>query len=908
MAVENFSLFPGVYTQVRDTSFTIQSLPTSIGFICFLSEKGPDNQLTLIGRPDELIDTFGKINVYRYGQGGKVAQNWLNYADALYCIRVLPDFTNTPCQNTAFSYTDGLGQHHYLAGEWSPGIEIIEASYANIALGVDGSGAVTFMKYGPMDYGVLAESPNAARTAIPTSATVGSRYYVNDVVGGSPTQVAWYGHEQSIATKTVTGWDFVPVSGVGRALVGSTPYVSHVYYTESAPLTSWEKLDENEDINITNTYVRVKNIADHPPTIMQNGDSYLITSIPVGVIAGSWVGHEGQVATWDSILNTWVFSSPDNVYIEAPYEMMMAPPVPTPPATVPNDFTCIVGAMATGAFVGKDGLFATYDSSKGAPTNVASWTFRQLMVNTMGTRVRTVYVFVSNEYHSYRYTTRTYPIKNTKWYSTNDPTQTDKALFYGYIHRTSELEAATQSSRPDLAESRNTTEPLFIFHAVGRGSYYNSYRMSLRLHPTSMLDIPGESVNDRDKTMILDIYQDAGSYTRILVETFEVSFNPQARDLSDNSIFVCDILNRYSNVLRCVSCSEEFLTGDHPYLETLHADIETLFTNWEHIYSGIASSWYPQLEYGTDGNLWRTNGSICWEVATSLLTRAYTGLLLNPTIKETDPMTAYETSVLDRENILMTLVFDAGYPKPVKVAIEQLIAARQNDCFGVLDMLDNATPKQALDARLTPTGVAKTFNSPYIALYDPYSEVYDAFTGKDIWISPVYHAARAYAITDRDFGLWYAPAGMVRGACPSINRLRYNLYRETSYQNPFVLNSINPIVQTRDGYYIWGQSTSYLKPSKLQDVNVVRLVQYIQRSLEYSLKYMLFELNDFETHRMVDSAVKGFLAGLFSRGALEGYSVRVYASEYDKLNHKLRVDVGIKPKMVIYQILLSITV
>jgi len=91
-------------------------------------------------------------------------------------------------------------------------------------------------------------------------------------------------------------------------------------------------------------------------------------------------------------------------------------------------------------------------------------------------------------------------------------------------------------------------------------------------------------------------------------------------------------------------------------------------------------------------------------------------------------------------------------------------------------------------------------------------------------------------------------------------------------------------------------------------VNVVRLVQYIQRSLEYSLKYMLFELNDFETHRMVDSAVKGFLAGLFSRGALEGYSVRVYASEYDKLNHKLRVDVGIKPKMVIYQILLSITV
>ena len=899
MAVENFSLFPGVYTQVRDTSFAIRALPTSIGFICFMSEKGPDNQLTLIGRPDELIDTFGKINVYRYGQGGKVAQNWLNYADALYCIRVMPDFTNTPCQNTALSYTDGLGQKHYLAGEWSPGIEIVEASYANIALGVDGAGSVTFMKYGPMDYGVLATNPTAT-TACPNTVglAVGTRYYVTDAAATGD----WLGHEQSIATWMGTSWNFIPVTGVGRALVGSTPYVSTVYYTTSSPLNTWEVLDDNDDINIVNTYTTVKNIACTPPTLMQNGDAYLISYATSGM--GAWAGHEGQVAAWDSILNTWVFSVPDNVYISEFCEMTLTPPASAP--AIGKTYLIGTSGNATGVFADKGGQLATFKG--GAVATASSWTFHQIMVNTLGTRVRSVYVFVVNEHRSYRYTTRTYPVKNTKWFSTSDPALTDKALFYGYIHRTSEFESAIQSSRPDLANTRNTTEPLFIFYAAGRGSYYNTYRISMRLHPTSMLDIPGESVADKDKTLLLDIYQDAGSYTRILVETFEVSFNPQARDLSDNSIFVCDVINRYSKVLRCMSCAEEFLTGDHPYLETLHADTETLFTNWEHIYAGIASAWYPQLEYGTDGNLWRSNGSICWEVATSLLTRAYAGLLLNPTIKETDPMTAYETTVLDRENILITLVFDAGYPKPVKVAIEQLITARQNDCFGVIDMLDNATPKQALDARLTSSGVAKTFNTPYMAIYEPYSEIYDPFTGKDIWITPVYHAARAYAITDRNFGLWYAPAGMVRGQCPSINRLRYNLYRETSYQNPFVLNNINPIVQTRDGYYIWGQSTSYMKMSKLQDVNVVRLVQYIQRSLEYSLKYMLFELNDYATHCAIDSAVKGFLAGLFSSGALEGYSVSVYASEYDKLNHRLRVDVAIRPKMVIYQILLTITV
>jgi phage tail sheath protein FI len=312
----------------------------------------------------------------------------------------------------------------------------------------------------------------------------------------------------------------------------------------------------------------------------------------------------------------------------------------------------------------------------------------------------------------------------------------------------------------------------------------------------------------------------------------------------------------------------------------------------------------PKFEHGDDGTIFDKYGNLDWEQATSLLVRAYTGQIVNPAAK--DAANPYESDVLDREMRLFDLVFDAAYPEEVKMAILTLIDARHQDCFGVVDLGLNASAKQAYEARINGAGVH--FNTPFIGIYEPFSRIYDAYMGTDIWISPVYHVARAIALTDKNYGRHQAPAGVNRGMCPEIKELQYNLNREPAYQDLFVTYNINPIIQNRDGFVIWGQSTSYLRSSKYQDINVVRMVLKIKRDLEFSLRAFIFELNDPTTWVLMDSAISAYLGNLIAQKALNGFATKIYASDYDITQHKVRVDISLDPKMVIYQILMTISV
>ena len=268
--------------------------------------------------------------------------------------------------------------------------------------------------------------------------------------------------------------------------------------------------------------------------------------------------------------------------------------------------------------------------------------------------------------------------------------------------------------------------------------------------------------------------------------------------------------------MRC-AIDREIFTDEAMFTQNIHSDIELLFQKYSLKNRMGSISLPPKLEHGDDGSIWDKHGNLNWECAKSILCRAYVGEIINPA--SPDQNNPYETSVLDTETRLFDLIFDAGYPMEVKMHIERLIEARHQDCFGVLDNGDNASAKAAYEERTNEGGNTRAFNTPFLAIYEPFSQIYDAHSGRDVWITPVYHAARAYALTDKNYGKWHAPAGTKRGMCPEVKKLRYNLNRETAYQDLFVNYNINPIIQNRDGYVIWGQSTSYLRTSKYQDIN-----------------------------------------------------------------------------------------
>lgn len=87
------NISPGVYTKIIDLSTFVQAVPSTIGLICALTEKGRDNELLFIGSRSELISEFGDPDISKYGknygQGLYCAYNYLGESGSLYFMRCL---------------------------------------------------------------------------------------------------------------------------------------------------------------------------------------------------------------------------------------------------------------------------------------------------------------------------------------------------------------------------------------------------------------------------------------------------------------------------------------------------------------------------------------------------------------------------------------------------------------------------------------------------------------------------------------------------------------------------------------------------------------------------------------------------------------------------------------------------
>ena len=89
------NISPGVYTRIIDLSNYVATQPSTVGFICALTEKGEDNTLKFVGSRAELISEFGEPNITtygkNYGQGLYNAYNYLGESGSLYFLRCMSD-------------------------------------------------------------------------------------------------------------------------------------------------------------------------------------------------------------------------------------------------------------------------------------------------------------------------------------------------------------------------------------------------------------------------------------------------------------------------------------------------------------------------------------------------------------------------------------------------------------------------------------------------------------------------------------------------------------------------------------------------------------------------------------------------------------------------------------------------
>jgi hypothetical protein len=183
-------------------------------------------------------------------------------------------------------------------------------------------------------------------------------------------------------------------------------------------------------------------------------------------------------------------------------------------------------------------------------------------------------------------------------------------------------------------------------------------------------------------------------------------------------------------------------------------------------------------------------------------------------------------------------------------------------CFAILDAPPALMPQEVKDWRFTVN-----YDSSRAALYYPWIEIADMTgnNGRTRKVPPCGHMAGIYARTDATRGVHKAPANeVVRGALGLevlVTKGEHDLL------NPIGVNVIRSFPGR--GIRVWGGRTVSSDPS-WRYINVRRLFNMIEESIERGTQWVVFEPNDEDLWARVRRDVRAFLTLVWRTGALFG--------------------------------------
>ena len=190
-------------------------------------------------------------------------------------------------------------------------------------------------------------------------------------------------------------------------------------------------------------------------------------------------------------------------------------------------------------------------------------------------------------------------------------------------------------------------------------------------------------------------------------------------------------------------------------------------------------------------------------------------------------------------------------------------------------------------------------DSKYAAIYMPMINVHDPTTNSERMIPPGGHIAGIYARSDVSRGVHKAPANeQVNGVLSlqvQINKEKQDIL------NPRGINVIRSFPGR--GQVVWGARTTSIDPD-WKYVNVRRLFLYLEKSIERSTQWVVFEPNNERLWSRVKATISGFLTEVWKSGAIMGTNPdeaffvkcdRTTMTQNDIDNGRLIVLIGVAP-------------
>lgn len=223
-------------------------------------------------------------------------------------------------------------------------------------------------------------------------------------------------------------------------------------------------------------------------------------------------------------------------------------------------------------------------------------------------------------------------------------------------------------------------------------------------------------------------------------------------------------------------------------------------------------------------------------------------MLVIPDIMTTVPSQKRDQAYLDNIKAVQTLMI--GHCEAM------------GDRVAILDAPPDLTPQEVHKWRMDTAG----YDTSYAALYYPWIEVMDPVTNRPILIPPSGHIAGIWARSDNTRGVHKAPANeVVRGAIG----LGYKVAKgEQDVLNPDQVNCIRPF--SGGGIKVWGARTLSASNPSWKYINVRRFFNMVEKSIEKSTQWTVFEPNDEQLWAQIRRDVGAFLSVQWREGALFG--------------------------------------
>jgi phage tail sheath protein FI len=214
-----------------------------------------------------------------------------------------------------------------------------------------------------------------------------------------------------------------------------------------------------------------------------------------------------------------------------------------------------------------------------------------------------------------------------------------------------------------------------------------------------------------------------------------------------------------------------------------------------------------------------------------------------------DLMAAYQRGAIDLTGV-----------QAVQTAMMQH-CQRMGGRVAIIDAPPGMKPQEVQNWRVR----VANYDSSFAALYYPWIKVFDPVSGKPILVPPSGHMAGIWARTDATRGVHKAPANEVVGGALDVE---VQITKgEQDGLNPVGINCIRAFPGR--GIRVWGARTLSSDPS-WRYLNVRRLFNFVEKSIEGGTQWVVFEPNDFGLWQRVKRDVNAFLTIVWRSGALFG--------------------------------------